>query len=123
MANHNYKELKVWQKGMELARSVYGLTRKFPSDEKFGLIAQINRAAISIPSNIAEGAGRLSDKEFRVFLSYANGSACELETQLILSMELEYISKEQLEKNTYLIQEIQKMIFKLQRNFDPKKVY
>ena len=71
---NNYKDLKVWQKSMDLAEKVYMLTSTYPKEEKYGLINQIQRSVISIPSNIAEGAGRNSNKEFRNFLGIANGS-------------------------------------------------
>ena len=85
---HKYKELKLWQKSIGLVTSVYLLTRSFPQFENFGLVSQINRSAVSIPSNIAEGAGRNSDKEFIHFLSIAQASSYELETQLIISKNL-----------------------------------
>ncbi|MEO6167669.1 MAG: four helix bundle protein [Chitinophagales bacterium] len=82
---NKYQELIVWQKAMDYVISVYEATRKFPAEEKFGLVSQINRAVVSIPSNIAEGAGRDSKKEFAHFLSIAKGSSYEVETQLMLS--------------------------------------
>lgn len=82
---HNFKDLIIWQRSMELAKVVYEITANFPPNEKYGLTSQINRAVVSVPSNIAEGAGRSSDKEFAQFLSIALGSAFELETQLILA--------------------------------------
>src|SRR4029077_16046154 len=84
----SYKDLVVWQKGILLAKIVYRLTQTFPSAEKFGLIAQMRRAAVSIPSNIAEGQARHTTGEFIQFLSHAEGSVAELDTQLILSIEL-----------------------------------
>jgi four helix bundle protein len=88
---HNFKELKVWQEAMSLAKDVFVITRNFPSEEKFGLTSQINRCSVSVPSNIAEGAGRQSDKEFNQFLNIALGSSYELETQLLLSNDFNYI--------------------------------
>ena len=85
---HQYKELKLWQKSIDMVTRIYALTRDFPQNEKFGLVSQINRSAVSIPSNIAEGAGRNSDKEFVYFLAIAHGSSFELETQLIISRNL-----------------------------------
>lgn len=82
---HNYKELEVWKKAIELAELVYSISANFPEHEKFGLTSQIRRSSVSVASNIAEGAGRNSEKEFAQFLGYAYGSCCELETQLILS--------------------------------------
>ena len=86
----DHKELDVWKLSMDLVEKVYKITANFPSDEKFGLISQIRRAAISIPSNIAEGAARRSDKELMQFLYISVGSLAELETQLILSKRLGY---------------------------------
>ena len=85
---HNFRELQIWQDTMELVKEVYALTKTMSSDEKFGLISQINRSAVSIPSNIAEGTGRSSDKEFSRFLEIAISSSYELETQLILVNEI-----------------------------------
>src|SRR3981081_1621826 len=84
----NYKDLVVWQKGISLAKATYQLTTKFPGEEKFELVSQMRRAAISIPSNIAEGQARHTTGEFVQFISHAEGSTAELETQLILSIEL-----------------------------------
>jgi four helix bundle protein len=86
----DYKDLHVWQKGMELAKQVYLLASRLPSDRKFGLVSQMRRAAVSIPSNIAEGQARSTTGEFVQFLSHAEGSAAELDTQLRLSIELGY---------------------------------
>jgi len=86
--HHN---LQVWQLGMSLVEEVYSLTRNFPDVEKFGLCSQMQRAVVSIPSNIAEGAARTGAKEFLHFLSIARGSLCELETQLMISQRLGYV--------------------------------
>ena len=80
-----HKDLEVWNTSMDLVVDVYKLTKDFPSEEKFSLVDQMRRAAVSIPSNIAEGAGRIFSKQFSYFLSIAMGSTCELETQFILS--------------------------------------
>lgn len=114
---NNYKELKVWQKSMELAEEVYKITSNFPNDEKFGLISQIRRSAISIPSNIAEGAGRNSKKEFRNFLGIANGSSNELNTQLLLSIKIGFVQENNLELALSLMNEVQKMLFSLINKF------
>ena len=114
----HYKELLVWQKGMSLAKSVYGLTARFPTDERFGLVSQMRRAAVSVPSNIAEGQARHSTREFPQFLSHASGSLAELETQLLLSMELEYCAKNDVEGIAGLISELQKMIAALRRTLE-----
>lgn len=87
-----HKDLLVWKKSIELVTEVYELTKSFPEEEKFGLINQLRRAAVSIPSNIAEGAARNSKKEFVRFLSIALGSSAELQTQLLISKNLGYLS-------------------------------
>lgn len=107
---HNYKELKVWQKARELVKFIYKLTQKFPKEEIYSLTSQIRRAAVSIPSNIAEGAGHFSNKEFSRFLVIAYSSSCELDTQLILSYDLEFINNDDLKNSASLIDEIQKML-------------
>ena len=91
---HKYKELKVWQKSLDLVVDVYKATAEFPKDERFGLISQTERSAVSIPSNIAEGAGRNSDKEFVHFLAVSNGSSYELETQILVAERLNFISRD-----------------------------
>jgi len=108
---HKYKDLIVWQKARVLVKNIYNLVSKFPDDEKFGLTSQIKRSVVSIPSNIAEGAGRNSDKDFVRFLNISNGSAFELEAQLYLSFDLEFISNEKLEIDLEQITEIQKLIY------------
>jgi four helix bundle protein len=86
----NYRELHAWQVGFSLARQAYELTSRFPQQEIFGLTSQIRRAAVSVPSNLAEGAGRASKKEFAHFVHVARGSLNEMETQLLLAQELSY---------------------------------
>src|SRR6195256_1326481 len=90
----DYKELAAWQRSMDLAREVYRCTRPFPRDELFGLCSQTRRAAVSVPSNIAEGKGRYSKKELIQFLYKARGSLMELETQTILARDLEFLTEE-----------------------------
>ena len=114
---HNYKQLDVWNRGIELAASIYELTNDFPKEEKFGIISQMRRSAVSISSNIAEGAGRNSDNEFRQFLNISFGSCSELETQLIICIKLGYISDKESEKLLGELTEIQKMIFTLIKKF------
>ncbi len=114
---NNYKELIVWQKSMILVELVYQLTASFPEEERFGLINQIIISAVSIPSNIAEGAGRNSKNEFRNFLGIANGSLNELTTQLEISNRLSFIASEELVEGLKLSEEIQKMIFTLIKKF------
>jgi four helix bundle protein len=115
---HNYLDLKIWQRSRELVRLVYQLTESFPKDQQFSLVNQMQRAAVSIPSNIAEGAGRNSDKEFTHFLDIANGSAFELETQLFLSLDLGYVKAEKINVLVSELKEIQKMIFKFRNNLN-----
>ncbi len=107
---HKYKELKVWQKGRELVKFIYELTNKFPKEEIYSLTSQLRRAAISIPSNIAEGAGHFSNKEFSRFLEIAYASSCELDTQIILSFDLGFINQDKLNDFYLYIEEIQKML-------------
>lgn len=111
---HELNKLRIWKKAIDLSKVVYALTKKFPDDEKFGLRNQIRRAVVSIPSNIAEGAGRESSKEFKHFLSIANGSSCELFTQLIISLELKYINEKDFKTLEMEINELQKMNYNLQ---------
>jgi four helix bundle protein len=114
----HYKELLVWQKGMSLAKGVYGLTARFPTDERFGLVSQMRRAAICVPSNIAEGQARHGTRELLQFLSHASGSLAELETQLLLSLDMKYCAKDDVESVAGLINELQKMIAALRRTPD-----
>jgi len=114
---HNLKDLIIWKKAMQLATIIYSITDKFPKDEKYGIVSQMRRCAVSIASNIAEGAGRESKKEFLNFLSISSGSSYDLETQLYISEDLEYINKEKLTEAMNLLEEIQKMNYTL-----PKKL-
>ncbi|MDX5436096.1 MAG: four helix bundle protein [Pontibacter sp.] len=107
---HNFKELIIWKEGMALAKAVYQNSASFPANEKYGLTSQINRSAVSIPSNIAEGAGRGSNKEFIQFLNVALGSAFELETQLLLANAFGFLSEDKLEKLLDQLRKIQRMI-------------
>jgi four helix bundle protein len=104
-----HKDLNVWIKGIELVKVIYSLTAQFPQSEQFGLVSQMRRSAVSVPSNIAEGCGRHSDKELIHFLYIMLGSASELETQLIISVELGFISKTDSLFPQELINEIMKM--------------
>ena len=112
---HNFQELVVWKEAMEVAKMVYKYSRRFPSDERFGLTSQITRAAVSIPSNISEGAGRNTNKDFSHFLSISLGSSYELQTQWILAKELKYIGEIEFTEVTDKLIYVQKMIFKLQK--------
>ncbi|MFT6883019.1 MAG: four helix bundle protein [Marinoscillum sp.] len=111
---HKYKDLDVWKIAMDLSEDIYKLTALFPRDERFGLISQIRRASVSVPSNITEGAGRNSKGEFKQFLGIAVGSLFELETQLLLAKRFNYIASidNQLDK----IDSLRKMIFGLQKS-------
>lgn len=109
---HNYHELKIWQESRILVKSVYKLTANFPKEEIYGLTSQVRRAAVSIPSNIAEGTGRSSDKEFQRFLDYAIGSLFELETQIILANDLNFINTENFELIQKEIKSLIRMIVK-----------
>jgi len=111
---HNLKELKIWQKAVDLATDVYKLTADFPKEETYGLTSQIRRSVVSISSNIAEGAGRNSGREFVQFLGISNGSAYELQTQLIISKNLGLICTN-LDVILDQIDQIQKMNYSLQQ--------
>jgi four helix bundle protein len=108
---HNFKELKFWQKSIDLSVLIYQITASFPSDERFGLVSQLRRASVSISSNIAEGASRESTKEFLYFLSISNGSAFEIETQLTIANRLKFIDDDKLVMLLNNVTEIQKMIY------------
>lgn len=105
-----YKELIVWKKAIELVKEIYLLTEKFPRSEMYGIISQMRRAAISIPSNIAEGYGRRSPKEYAQFYSIAYGSALELETQLIIGKDLNLAKSQDFIKSHALLIEVLKML-------------
>ena len=117
---HNYKELKIWKKSMDLVQNVFQLTASFPNSEKYGLIDRIKRRSISVPSNIAEGAGRTTNKDFSRFLSISRGSLNELNTQLIISCRLNFIENDQLNELEIKINEIQKMIYKFNQGLETK---
>ena len=101
---HNFRQLKVWNNARELVKRVYEISLQFPDVERFGLTSQIRRAAISIPSNIAEGCGRNTDKDMAKFMGYALASAYEVETELILAYDLAFIDKRTVKE---VVQEIQ----------------
>jgi four helix bundle protein len=106
----SYKDLLVWQRGMDLVETVYRLTATLPASEQFGLIAQMRRSAVSIPSNIAEGYGRQATGEYRHHLLISRGSLLELETQLLLCRRLKYLLHSDTESTLNEITEISKMI-------------
>jgi four helix bundle protein len=112
----NFKELKVWQESVKLARAVYMLTKSFPSDERFGLTSQMRRAAVSIPSNIAEGYGRANRKEYLHFLSVSMGSLHELETQLIIASLVISLNDKELNDTKALIQQVGRNLFALRKS-------
>jgi four helix bundle protein len=114
----HYKELKVWQKAVEIAKLIYAIPAKFPSEEKFGLVAQMRRAAVSIVSNIAEGQARHGRGEFLQFLSHAYGSSAELESQLILSCDFGFCNQADFARASGLIDEEQKMVSALRRSLE-----
>lgn len=107
---NSYKELIVWQKGMELVEAIYQLTGMFPKTEFYGLVLQMRRAAVGIPSNIAEGWARRYTREYIQFLSIANGSAAELDTQLILAERLKLGKLNRYDKAEDLLEEVQKLL-------------
>jgi four helix bundle protein len=109
----SYRDLLIWQKGLALAKQVYAMTRAFPGDERFGLTAQVRRAAVSVPSSIAEGQARRGRKEFVQSLSYAEGSLAELDTQLTLAVELGCCRRSEAQGSEVTITELQKMIASL----------
>ena len=111
----DYKDLHVWQKETLLAQRTCQLTQKFPSEEKFGLISQMRRAAISVPCNIAEGQARHTTGEFNQFLSHAEGSIAELDIQTLLSVQLKFCREKEAEDILALIVEIRKRVYSLRR--------
>jgi four helix bundle protein len=111
----NFRNLIVWKRAVELATCVYRKTVNFPKYELYGLTSQIRRSAVSISSNIAEGAGRRSKKEFANFLGISYGSACELETQLLIANNLEYLKEEDFDFLFNELNEIQKMLYVLEK--------
>lgn len=104
MKKHNFREIKIWQEALVLVKEVYAFTSKLPKEEKFGITSQINRSAVSIPSNIAEGSGRTSNKEFIRFLEIAISSSYELETQLILVEEIYNLSSKEIIEHLHALQ-------------------
>lgn len=108
---HDFKKLNVWQKSRQLVKDIYEVTQNFPKEEMYGLTSQIRRSAVSIPSNIAEGCGRETDKDTTHFMTIAMGSSFELETQVILAYDLGYIDSKVIVTDLWnRIDEVQKMI-------------
>ncbi len=106
----NYKDLRIWQSSFNLSIEILKITKKFPKDERFNLVSQLNRAAISIPSNIAEGHGRGSQRDFHRFCSIAKGSANEVETQVLIANQMGYINAAE---STHLIHQIESVLRQL----------
>ncbi len=111
----NFKNLKIWNRSREFVKTLYNLTKDFPKEEQYGITSQLRRAAISIPSNIAEGCGRGTEKDLNRFLDYSIGSSCELETQLYVAFDLDFIDDKVMESMTDEVRQIRKMIIAYQR--------
>jgi four helix bundle protein len=110
---HSYRDLLVWQKAIELVTEIYGITSHFPKHELYGLSNQLRRSAVSVPSNIAEGQGRLSQREFRQFLGQARGSLLETETQLLIAQKLGYMDQQTLDAVMEHSGEVSRMLHRL----------
>ncbi|MEK7226256.1 MAG: four helix bundle protein [Bacteroidota bacterium] len=106
----NFKELKIWQKGFQIAVNSFKITESFPQQERFGLASQITRAGVSIPSNIAEGSSRTSDKDYNRFVEISLGSSFELETQLLIAKEVKYGNEALINSTLELLAEEEKML-------------
>lgn len=117
----NYKRYKIWQSAVEISLEVYRVSADFPTEEKYGLTSQVRRCGVSIASNIAEGAGRNTDKEFHYFLGIAAGSCSELSTQLFIAKELQFLSPDVYKKIERQIDECHKMIYSFQQKLKPNK--
>jgi four helix bundle protein len=113
MALKSYRDVLVWHQAMDLVESVYQLTRAYPNDERFGLVSQSRRAAVSIPANMAEGYGRSHRREYRRHLSIARGSLAEFETHLLLGVRLLYVSRDALAEVWKLTQSVGKLLSRL----------
>jgi len=111
----SYRDLDVWQFAMGIVIDVYRVTRAFPAEEKFGLVAQLRRAAVAIPSNIAKGRNRLGAAEFRRFVSIARGSVAEVETQLAVAVALGYVGAGEIASLSSRLDQLSKMLFGLYR--------
>lgn len=115
---HNFKELALWQKARLIVKTIYDVTSKFPESEKYVLTSQMRRAGISIPSNIAEGAGSDSNREFKRYLGIAMSSSYELETQIYLSLDLGYLFQSEMDNLIEKLNEVQRMIVGLRNKLD-----
>lgn len=116
----NYRDLTVWQRAMELVKEVYFVTGEFPSSEKFGLVSQLRRAAVSMPSNVAEGQGRRSRGEFIQFLGHARGSSFEVETQLLIAAQLGFLSDERSNELQQRVDEVARLMNGLMKSLQSK---
>ena len=112
---HNFKELRIWKDSIDLVEDIYLETKSFPKNEEYGLTSQMRRCSVSVPSNIAEGSGRGSDKDFKRFLSISLSSSFELETQLVIANRLGFIEKKNYEKTMENLRKLQKMIYTFRR--------
>lgn len=117
---NSYKDLIVWQKAIELVTVIYSVTKHFPPDERFGLVAQINRAVISVPSNIAEGWGRQSSKNYLQFLRVSRGSLMEVETMIQISLNLRFLNEKDFQRVMLRIEEVGKILQGLIKSIDQK---
>ena len=116
----NYKELKVWEKAYKLCLDIYTVTKRFPKEEIYGLTSQIRRSAVSIPSNIAEGYGRKTTSEYGRFLYIAYGSVCELETQTMVSGDLDYMKKEKFQELREELGDVERMLKAMIKSLENK---
>jgi len=116
-----YRDLVVWQKGLMLAKEIYLLTKRLPADEKFGLVSQMRRAAVSVPSNIAEGQARHTTGEFIQFISHAEGSVAELDTQITLCQKLNLLNSAECSPTSALVEELRRMLNSLRRKLSPAR--
>ena len=126
MSLQSYKQLIAWQKGIDLVTEVYRVTRTFPRDELYGLTNQLRRAAVSVPSNIAEGQGRLSRGEFRQFLGHARGSVFELESQILIARNLKYLNEKDSESLLLRVTEVGRVLNGLLKSLEehtPKTIH
>lgn len=117
---HNFRKLQIWADAMELAKDIYNMVADISNDERFGLVSQLRRCAVSVPSNIAEGSARTSDKEFAYFLRVSLGSCYEIETQMILAYEFGYFSKVKLDEILDKLIVLQKKIVNFLKTLDVK---
>lgn len=118
---HNHRDLKVWQISMDLVETVYRLSREWPNHELYGLVSQVRRASVSVPANIAEGAGRRSTGEFTHFVGIARGSLAELETLLVLAGRLGYLESQTLERLTAELAEVGRMLTGLMQSLQERR--